>query len=265
MQNHGISKIEFPEKVLQDCPYCGMKHPVLVQGLVSHPEDGNVRNIVLDRGYSFCNCMNIFYTDWSNMDQRVYDESYEAKYNTDLMDKLMYKYVEAYYAPIKTINPSIKTFAEIGAINPVLLDAAKKENWRTICLDINPNIKYEDHEVKICDMEKGSLDEQVDVIWASHIFEHFKDPLEVASNLYKSLNDNGILFVAMPDPSFIDWRDPHTWVHWHLREHHILWDMESFIEQLEKIGFTCKVANRNDGLGFICFGDYHLIFQKVIK
>ena len=265
MNNYGLDRIEFPDKVLQTCPLCGMRHPILVQGLVESPEDSNKKCIVLDRGYSFCNCNNIFYTDWSNMDSRVYNEAYAQKYNSDGMSKLMYKYVESYYPALQKLNPNIKVFAEIGAINPTLLDAAQELGWETTCIDINPNVKYETHKVVINNVEDDGLDEQVDVIWASHIFEHFKDPLKVARNLYDSLNEDGILFVAMPDPSFIDWRDPHTWVHWHLREHHILWDMESFIEQMEKIGFTCKVKNRNCGLGFICFGDYHLIFQKVAK
>ncbi len=257
-----LPRIAFPEKMLQTCPLCGMEHPIIVQGLVVSPEDDNLRMPVLDRGYSFCNCSNIWYTDWSNMDGRVYDETYEQKYNIDGIAELIGKYAEIYYPILKNINPNIEKFSEIGAINHKLLDEAKALDWETLGVDINPNVASKDHRIDICDVEKYALKEKQDVIWASHIFEHFKDPLKVAENLYNSLNKDGILFVAMPDPFFIDWTRPHTWVHWHLREHHILWDMDSFIEKLEDMGYECVLQKRNDSTGFVCYGDYHLIFKR---
>ncbi len=257
-----IPRIEFPDAMLQACPLCGMKHPIIVQGLVSNPEDINMKMPVFDRGYSFCNCSNIWYTDWSNMDGRVYDEKYTERYNTEGVTILIKKYSDAYYPVLDKVNPNIKKFAEIGAINHILLDEAQDKGWETLGVDINPNVTSDRHKIDICNVEKYTLNEKQDVIWASHIFEHFKDPIQVAKNLYGSLNEGGVLFVAMPDPWFIDWRQPHAWQHWHLREHHILWDMDSFIEKLEEIGYKCAMRRRNDGIGFICHGDYHLIFTK---
>lgn len=257
-----LQRIKFKSSMLQTCPLCGVNHPILVQGLVSNPEDVNQKMPVLDRGYSFCNCSNIFYTDWSNMDPSIYDEEYNDRYNNDNITDSINKYADVYYPVLKGFNPDIQKFAEIGSINHVLLDRASEEGWETLGIDINPNVTSENHKIDICDVEKYTLKEKQDVIWASHIFEHFKDPLKVAENLYNSLNDDGILFISMPDPYFINWTEPHNWVHWHLREHHIMWDMDSFIEKLEDIGFECVQAIRNDGAGFICYGDYHLMFKK---
>jgi hypothetical protein len=71
-----------------------------------------------------------------------------------------------------------------------------------------------------------------------------------------------VLFVAMPDPYFIDFSDPYKWGHWHLKEHHMFWDMDSFCAMMERHGFKTVRKHRNVGYDFICIGDYHLIFQK---
>ena len=246
-----IKKIEFPETVLQTCPFCGTRHPILVQGLVRHPEDDNFYLPVLDRGYSFCNCLNIFYTDWSNISQTIYNKIYSDKYKTNTVSTLLKKYTTVYFNKLASYVGRIRKFVELGCITHTILDEARKRGWKTMGVDINPNIPINGHNIKICNVEQNKLDTKTDVIWASHIFEHFKYPLTVAENLYESLNRGGVLFVAMPDPYFINWKKPHEWVHWHLREHHILWDMDSFIEQLELLGFSNVFMFRNDSAKFI--------------
>jgi SAM-dependent methyltransferase len=264
----GVDLLKYPKKMAQICPLCGTEHPIFIQGIVRNPEKERMFLPVLDRGYSFCNCRNIFFTDWSNMDSRVYDEGYHDKYQTKESTEAIRRYSE--YFPLMIEHKAIESFAEIGAINTALLDEAKEMGWKTTGIDINPNAKSDKHEIMIWDVESGlngdygrAMTDTFDVIFASHIFEHFKDPLKVAKNLKAALNDSGLLFVAMPDPWFIDWTRPHTWVHWHLREHHILWDMESFIEALEELGYKCVFSKRNDTPKFTCWGDYHLLFQKV--
>jgi len=258
---HSLETLKFPKKMSQNCPLCEMTHPIFVQGVVCNPERESEKLPVLDKGYSFCNCNNIFFTDWSNIDQSVYDENYRKKFDNESCYNAIARY--AVYFPFIEKNANIKMFAEIGCINPALLDKAKERGWQTTAIDINPNIQFDNHDVIICDLEKQQLLEKYDVVWAAHIFEHFKDPLSVIKNLHKTINDEGILFVSMPDPYFIDWNHPHTWGHWHLREHHIMWDMDSFIEVVEKNNFKCILSKRNDVPKFNCFGDYHLIFKKI--
>jgi predicted SAM-dependent methyltransferase len=261
MPQCGEQELRYPEIMMQTCPLCGERQPIYVSGLVHGLEDYNQMMPVLDRGYSFCNCNNIFFTDWNNIDQRVYNESYRKRYLNEITTKYLESYAN-YFPRLKKLNENIKTFSEIGCINEAVLNKAKLEGWETIGIDINPNVTSENHKIVIWDVEQYKTDMKFDVIWASHIFEHFKDPLKVAENLYGALNENGLLFVAMPDPWFINWEHPHRWQHWVMREHHILWDMDSFIECMEKIGYKCVMSKRNQAGDFVCSGDFHLLFMK---
>ena len=241
----------------QNCPLCGMTHAVMVPGIVKI--DSTKRQRVPDQGYSFCNCKNIWFTDWKNINQDCYDEDYFDRYNNEVVSKAIARYSE--YFPILE---NVKSFMEIGCINESLLDKAKEEGWTTYALDINESVKGK-HTRVIGDVEdRGSLKKVplVDVIWASHIFEHFKDPIQVAKNLYYKLSDKGYLFVAMPDPWFIDYNKPHEWDHWVIREHHILWDMDSFIDSMLEIGYKL-VANKRNCISYnVCNRDFHVLLQK---
>ena len=241
----------------QNCPLCGMTHPVTVLGIVRDKKCA--RKQVPDRGYSFCNCANIWFTDWANIDQDCYDAEYEKRFSSPIVSKAIALYSK-YFPMLENVN----SFLEIGCINEALLDKAKEEGWATYALDINENVKG-NHTRVTCDVEsRGSLKSfpRVDVIWASHIFEHFKDPLMVAFNLRHKLSDNGYLFVAMPDPWFINFTKPHEWDHWVLREHHILWDMDSFIDKMIEIGYDLVMSKRNCLSDGICNRDYHILFKK---
>lgn len=257
-------RVTCPAAMLQQCPFCGAQRPLLVNGMVRNPEDNHQMLLVPDKGYSYCTCYNVFYTKWENIDPTVYDDNYSSNYNSPDVDILFNNYAKRFFPILKECNTNIKSFVEIGCINHSLLDRAKEESWETFGVDINPSANFGVHDKIICDVEKLELEKKFDVIWASHIFEHFKDPLKVADNLYNSLTDNGLLFVSMPDTFFIKMKEPHLWTHWVLKEHHIMWDMERFIEMMESKKYRCLYKKHNDEKIFICSGDFHLIFQKEV-
>lgn len=216
-----------------------------------------------DKGYSFCNCKNIFFTDWGNIDQGVYDAEYTVKYDTEIVLKMVTEFITAYFPCFHGTYG--KQFTEIGAANNYVLDYAKEQGWKTTGLDINENspIKKK-HGHVYGNIEHKHVVYQLpmsDVIWASHIFEHFMCPLEVAKDLFNKLNPKGYLMVAMPDPWFIPWVNPHAWSHWHIREHHIMWDMDSFIDEMLAIGYELCFSKRND-LKYLSRMDMHLLFRK---
>lgn len=250
-----------------ECPLCQTQHPLLVNGLVLDMEDRKHYHPVEDRGYAFCSCRNIFYTDWSNIDHRIYDDEYCQKYQSEKVSE-SYRTEFKHYLPIlKKLNPNIKIFCEIGSTNPAILDEAKKEGWETTMLDINPATKSDNHKVVIRDIENPEISwnlTNMDCIWMSHLVEHLRYPLASMGNIYNSLTKDGLLFVSMPDPFFIDWNCPSSWGHWALREHHILWDLDSFIEMMEEIGYKCVYSKRfGFEKSFICVREYHLLFRKV--
>lgn len=249
-----------------ECPLCQTKHPLLVRGVVRDLENNDLMTEVRDRGYAFCNCRNIFFTDWSNIDKRIYDEAYFDKYQYNGSKDIYMEYVKKYF-PIISEHKNIKTFCEIGAINNTLLDVGKgKFDWETIRLDINSSSKDSTHRIITGDIEDDDIVSKlnnIDCIWMSHLVEHLKDPIQTLKNVRDCLSEKGLVFIAMPDPYFIDWDASSQWGHWSLREHHIMWDMESFIELMAELGFGIIFKKRNLLSGkFICCMDYHLIFMK---
>jgi SAM-dependent methyltransferase len=167
----------------------------------------------------------------------------------------------SYFKYFKELNFAAKSFLDVGMASDIVLDHAKEFGYEELYgNDINPyvNSKYNIIRGNIEDVDIPN----VDVIWASHVVEHFKDPIAACKKLYDKLNPAGIFFVAMPDPWFIRWEKVYDWRHWALREHHIMWDMDSFIDEMEKLGFKCKFYKRNALAGYIYYGDYNLVFQK---
>lgn len=240
----------------QNCPFCGMTHKIIVDGVVIN--DNNEKKRVPDQGYSFCNCRNILFTDWRNIRHDVYDELYFKRYSTPSAYEIVGRYSN-YFDDLE----NVKTFMDVGSINDALLDKAS-EKWKVYGVDINENIlsKHERFTGNIEDSSFFAGLPKVDVVWMSHIFEHLQHPIELADLLRSKINDGGYLFVSMPDPWFIDWRNPYAWDHWVLREHHIMWDMDSFIDMMIDLGYKLVFAKRNSFSKFICNFDYHILFKK---
>ena len=258
-----LPDLNFKKRMLQNCPLCNEPQPIFIAGTTKHPEEDDKMVIIKDRGFSFCNCKNVWFTDWKNIEQSVYDDEYVQRYEG--LEKYLDKYVHNYFARISKVG--FGNFLEIGCINDAILDAASRMGSKTFALDIVS--RETKHEQIICDFNEMDTEELIkkegkfNVIWASHVFEHFKDPLKALDQCTDLLNDGGYLFVAMPDPFFIDFNDVYKWGHWHVYEHHIMWDRDSFVDEVSKRGYECLLKFRNSGsTGFICTGDYHLIFRK---
>ena len=255
-----IKSLSFNKRVLQECPLCGSEQPIVLKGFVKDIQDETKTVLAQDKGYSFCNCHNIYYTAWKNIDQEVYDIDYVNKYAGT--ESLMANYGVVYFDKIQELqNGKTGSLLEIGSINDGLLNYAKDFGHKPCGLDIPK--RDSDHKMFSGDFETIDFKNKYDIVFASHIFEHFLDPIGAVEKCNSILNDDGVLFVAMPDPYFIDYANVYLWGHWHVEEHHIMWDMESFIDVVESKGFTCELKHRSTGTkGFICWGDFHLIFKK---
>lgn len=252
--------ISYPKAMMQTCPLCFTEQPILNKGMMKDIQDKNKIVITHDKGYSFCNCENIYFTKWENMDQSIYDDAYVDKYDNENVSKVLKKYSKAYFPVLKKLKPNLKRFIEVGSINDAILEDADHEGWQVVGYDI---VKRDSmFPMLYGDIEEGlEWPSQFDCIWMSHVVEHLHNPIQCLELLKDHLVDDGLVFIAMPDPFFIDHANVYSWQHWWVKEHHILWDMGSFIENMEKIGFICEMAERNINSEFICNGDYHLIFR----
>lgn len=238
-----IQCVKIPNRMMQECPLCGENQGIMMRGLARDLEDGELF-VARDRGYSFCNCRNIFFTKYTNIDKSVYDERYCSRYSKGDTNKLAEYEINKYFPIFKKEKAEIKTFLEVGSISDTVLDYVKKENVEPMGIDL---IKRESkHRFIAGDFEYEYITKKQDVIYASHVFEHFKNPGEILLKCRNILSDEGLLYIAMPDTFFINFEDgsPLRW-DWHVQEHHILWNMENFAEYAEEHGFKCILKERN--------------------
>lgn len=232
----------------QACPLCGQLQTIMMRGLTRDIETNEI-GCVGDRGYSFCNCRNIFFTDWKNIQLSYYDDNYidhaggnageSEKFNRELEVGKQWEIVQRF------INKP-KSLLNVGDYEDTFLDYLKKHDWNNMSLatiDIIPResrhrlitANFEDHDF-------GS--EKFDIIWMSHFFEHTKSPKDVLLKVKSLLNPGGIIFNAMPDTNHINWSDPLSWLFWVVEEHHTLWNVYDFVTfAKEEAGLDCLYKN----------------------
>jgi SAM-dependent methyltransferase len=244
--------------LLQRCPLCGEMQEMIVNGHESHNDKGVM--VDPERGYSFCNCRNIFFTDRGNLAPATYDADYYTRYNENPNISSVLSSYFKYFSHFD-IKPFDKVL-EIGAINSTVLNRFQEFGADTYSLDIFDH-PTGTHKKLVGDFERMEFLTKFKIIWASHVFEHFIDPVGMVKKCYDLLETGGFLFVAMPDPYFIDWSNPYLWQHWHLKEHFTLWDMDSFVDVCRDKGFIELFAKHNVDTHFICIGDQHILLKKV--
>jgi SAM-dependent methyltransferase len=228
-------------------------------------------NVDHSRGYSFCNCRNIFYTDYKNIDKSIYDEAYNKNYEESEDTKLVAKNeIEKLFPRMLKFAKDAKVFFEIGSIHDHVLDHAHEKGLEVHSLNINTreskhNLVVKDFE----DLVPSELSFKPDIIYASHIFEHFKDPAKELDKCLEMLSPGGIIYIAMPDTFFANFEAGTAQnFDWMIQEHHILWNMDNWIEYVEERGFKCVYKERGLDLHKQKNGkwfwkqDYKIICQK---
>lgn len=248
---------EFEPWCYQRCPFCKNEQTIVINGAVfankeSHP--------TYDRGYSFCNCKNIFFTDWSNIDTSSYHNPQYAKDHVrDDYREALSKLFRAYKSDFSIHGNGGNRFLDLGTVVSYLMDEAKFYGYDTHGLDISEH-KEIGHKMFVCDFDSESINEKFDIIMSNHFLEHIRYPLQAIKKCYDMLNDGGLLFVSMPDTFFINWESPALWAHWIIRQHHILWDMDSFVDEAENIGFRTIIKKHN--LDTRPLRDMHILLKK---
>ena len=235
--------VQLPKRFYQKCPFCNSEQIMMMRGLVRDMEDFEV-HISHDRGYSFCNCRNIFYTDYKNINKAIYDESYGKWYETSKDIKtIAVNEIEKLYPKLKSLCPDAKSFFEIGSIHDYVLDYMKEKGLEVSSLNICK--RESKHPFEVADFEEYAPTKKYDIVFASHIFEHFKDPKKELLKCKEMLTDKGILYIAMPDTFFADFEGGRAQqFDWVVNEHYILWNMDNWIEFCEEQGLKCIYKER---------------------
>lgn len=71
------------------------------------------------------------------------------------------------------------------------------------------------------------------------------DPIGELERNFGLMPSGDILGFDIPDPFFIDWRDPYQWHHWRVRENFIIWDRDSLCKEAMNIGFEVVSRKRH--------------------
>ena len=206
------------------------------------------------------------FQNWDNIQPETYDKVYYDKYaKTDAR----YRYLMAvkFFMPMveKTIGEVIdfnKTFLEIGDAHDWVCNYVFQRGWKPTKIDINVYSDVGNHPTIIHNFETYDFEDMVfDCVWASHVFEHFKEPVKALQKTYDLLNPNGCVYISMPDTFYLIKNG--DFGHLQRNEHHIMWLMEKFIEVAEKIGFNLAYKGRNEKPNFfIGYQDCHIILRK---
>jgi len=243
IQCRELQKLSMRQK--QACPLCGQLQTIMMRGKVRDLEDKTI-NVVGDRGYSFCNCRNIFFTDWKNIDLNIYDEVYSEAEGGDEGDKNMrLMEVEKQWQVVQRYAPKAKSLLNIGDYEDTFLDYLKLNNFTKMALttiDIIP--RQSRHRLITGNFEHHEFaGEKFDIIWMSHFMEHTKSPKDALIKAKSLMNPGGIIFNAMPDTHHINWSDPLSW-YWMVQEHHTLWNMYDWVSfAKEECGLDCIYGN----------------------
>jgi len=246
-----LEKSEKPQKVEPlCCPICGIGTNYTYRLVES---SGN------DALWYQCNCGVIF------QEKEPSHSGYNKEYITNYKD---YKY--RYYAQIH----AAKTYASVieeTTYGRRMLDVGfnlqdnmnffRERGWIANGIDINKEVDKIGNTF-IGKFEEFPFKDEYNLIWMSHVLEHFNNPLQAMKKAYDLLSEDGVLYIATPDVDFITKTGLSGFPHWKKDEHYILWNERALVRELERIGFNIILKKRNFCSRFVSWYDCHIIAQK---
>jgi 2-polyprenyl-3-methyl-5-hydroxy-6-metoxy-1,4-benzoquinol methylase len=92
---------------------------------------------------------------------------------------------------------------EIGVREGFLFDTLKQAGFKNLYgIDISPEaietLHERGYEGHVADAQNFLFDERFDTVIISHCLEHCPEPEKVLENIFNIMNQNGILYVAVP-------------------------------------------------------------------
>jgi SAM-dependent methyltransferase len=168
---------------------------------------------------------------------------------------------------------------DVGYCSPKNMDFFKERGWITCGIDVNTEvggfgrlyrgdfmtydfgIPAETPDLKEI-AGKDTFDRSFDLIWMSHVLEHFNDPkaaLEKASSL---LSETGCLFISVPDADFITKTGVGQFPHFKKDEHYVMWTEDALKKEVERLNMKVIMCRRNYSSRYSSWYDLHLIAQK---
>jgi SAM-dependent methyltransferase len=183
------------------------------------------------------------------------------------------------YAPIIEELTYGRMMLDVGYCVPNNMEFFKERGWLTWGIDQNKetggsgSFYRGDFTTYDFDLPARSKDLQelvggdkikrtFDLIWMSHSFEHFNDPVTVLRKAHDLLSETGVLYISTPDIDFINKTGVPGYPHWKKDEHYVLWSEQALKREVEKAGFKVVMSRRNFSSRFSSWYDIQMIAQK---
>jgi len=252
--------MEAESKVVYDpkqCPICGS-----VTFMVHHMSHNKERS-----DYWHCKCGVVFQSAFPITETKTYEDVYTKDYADNYL-ALGDKYIDISRYPARIYAPIIEELTygrkmlEVGYLSHFLMQAMKERGWLPWGIDVMKDSADTERLIKGNFETYDFKNLQFNLIWMSHVFEHFKDPVAVLKKCYDLMPEDGVLYIATPDTDFIHTRSSSGFTHWKKDEHYIMWNKDSLVRELEKQGFEVIVARRNYEQRFSSWDDCQILAQK---
>jgi len=199
-------------------------------------------------------------------------DSMKKLYNEDYINSYLQggdKYIRISQYPVRVYAPLIeeliygRMILDVGFNTTFLMQAFQKRGWVAHGIECNAVTKKSER-IFNGDFEYYEFpkDLKFNLIWMSHVLEHFRNPIRALEKARDMMKEDGVIFIATPDTDFVVTRTSSGFPHWKMREHYIMWNIESLSKELERIGFNVILQRRNYDQRFANWDDLHIIAQK---
>ena len=192
----------------------------------------------------------------------IYDENYVTKMNGAAGINGYRRLAERYFYLLHYLacaahkrRPGPFTFAEIGFSLPSVFTYFFNYGYDVTAMDMRVpdklrndlNMLVESGRLHFVegDFEKWDTAQRFDVLWLSHVLEHFEDTLEVLRKIKGLLKETGVAFISSPDAENMkDFGVPGLLGHLHPKEHLFMYSLKTFGVLCAKAGLKVCFRER---------------------
>jgi len=241
----------------KQCPICGA-----LTYMIHHMQSGGERS-----DYWHCKCGVVFQEEFPLNENKTHEDVYTKDYANNYLamgDKFIdiAKYPARVFAPLIEELTYGRKMLEVGYLSHFFMQAMKERGWLTWGIDVMQGSSENERLIKGNFETHDFKNLKFNLIWMSHVFEHFKDPVAVLKKCYDLMPEDGVLYIATPDTDFIHTRSNSGFSHWKKDEHYIMWNARSLERELDKVGFDVILSRRNHVERFSSWDDIQVIAQK---
>lgn len=218
-----------------------------------------------------CGCGSM-YQPIPKASQAVYTQKYYDKWKEQKMIVGRHSHLVRTYFPIIEETVWSREMLDVGFGLPYVMEEAQDRGWISTGIDLSANadngliddiIREDVMEWKPPMVHKAEeITKGWDLVWCHHVLEGLGNPREAILKMHELTNNNGILFIATPDPTFVSKAGRKQFVHFTPQEVNFMWSMESLCKFLEGNGFEVIMQRRNYTQHYPQSQDMHILAQK---